>query len=61
MQHCVHRATFTAVSNWRPAILLNFSTSQYCAYAAPPPPYYYTSMHLTAGLLSMQLVSRYVL
>ena len=34
MQHCVHRATYTAVSNWRPAISVNFSPSQYGAYAA---------------------------
>ena len=33
MQHCVHRATYTAISNWTPAISVNFSTSQYGAYA----------------------------
>ena len=34
MQHCVHRVTNTAISTWRPAISVNFSTSQYGAYAA---------------------------
>ena len=33
MQHCVYRVTYTAISKWTPATSVNFSASQYGAYA----------------------------